>query len=119
MIDELKITEAEVTILEQVLNRLVELSKTNILPYCFEEGRESGHWGETVDLIASQLGRKLSDVELICVALTRNYGPMPGLSNDVHQYLLKAMWPEGNSDGFVISWLVAHGKLTRTCIDAN
>ena len=71
----------------------------------------NGHWSGTKDAMESYLGRRLMDGEVICLSLSRCFGPTPGVSDSDSIALFNKVWPNGNSAGSWIEWAELSDKL--------
>jgi hypothetical protein len=47
----------------------------------------SSHWTKTQEAMQVSLGRRMTDEEVTCLSLTRRYGPMPALSEDIRAHV--------------------------------
>lgn len=91
------------------------------VPYCMPEEQDeetgewtdpSGHWTGTIDEVKAHLGRDLTDREVTALSVTRDFGPMPELSEEARDWCEKQLFPYGNGRGAWWSWLDAADRLS-------
>ena len=69
-----------------------------------DDGKESGHWTATKDDMAAFLGRDLTDAEVCCLSVSRNFGPTPGMSDEDVLRCCETLFPNGNGAGGWWEW---------------
>jgi len=77
------------------------------LPACWidEDFVEHGHWSSLEGLLREEvLKRRLSDAEITCLSLSRNFGPTPALPDELTAKISRKLFPKGNNTGGWFGW---------------
>jgi len=104
-----------------IINAAVNLDKLDAPPCCWgdEDEQPDGHWSGTLGEMKEELGRELSDLEITCLSLTRNWGPTPALDDEEAVLVLEHLWPEGNAVGSWMDWIEMGEKMAELVISSD
>lgn len=101
------------TVILKALSEVAEsLGRMNVPEFCHDDdGCENNHWTGTRDEMVVALGRRLLDMEVTVLSLSRAFGPIPSIPNGSEQPIWDALFPNGNECGCRLGWQELAEKL--------